>query len=127
MMLFEERQRRIDDAIALREPDRVPITAPGQCYPIFNAGHSTADAVYDFGVFSDSMIKYVTQYEPDAAVGCITIPGEGPAMELFRPKNLVWPGAPDARIDKDSTQQFIEYSVLLQEDMEYFMEDHTGW
>jgi hypothetical protein len=127
MTLLEERQKRIDDAIALREPDRVPITAPGQCYPILNAGHTVADAVYDFDKYSESVIKYAAQYEPDAAAGCITIPGEGPALEIFRPKNLVWPGAPDGRIDKNSIQQFIEYPVLREEDMGFFMEDHTGW
>ena len=127
MSLLEERQKRIDDAVSLREPDCVPITAPGQCYAIYNAGYTTADAVYDFDKYAESMIGYAVQYEPDASLGCITIPGQGPVMELFRPKNTVWPGAPDGRIDRDSIQQFIEYSVLLEEDMDYFMEDHSGW
>ena len=127
MPMLEERQKRIDDAISLREPDRVPITAPGQCYAIYNAGYTTADAVYDFDVYAESMIKYATQYEPDAVKSCINVPGQGPAMELFKPKNIVWPGAPDGRISKDSIQQFIEYAVLLEEDMDHFMEDHTGW
>ena len=127
MTLFEERQKRIDDAIALREPDRVPITATGQCYPIYNAGYTVADAVYDFDKYADAVIKYALQYEPDAAGGGVTIPGQGPALELLRPKNLVWPGAPDGRISKNSTQQFIEYAVLLEEDMDFFMKDYTGW
>ena len=127
MTLLEERQGRIDDAIALREPDRVPITAAGQCYPVYNAGYTVADAVYDFDKYADSVIKYTAQYEPDAAGGGITIPGHGPVMELIRPKNLVWPGAPDKRISVNSTQQFIEYPVLLEEDMDLFMKDYTGW
>ena len=127
MTLFEERQKRINDAIALRETDSVPITALGQCYPIYNTGYSVADAVYDFDKFAEAMLKYVKDYEPDAAGGSITIPGHGPVLDLFRPKNLVWPGAPDGRIDKDSTQQFIEYAVLKEEDMDFFMEDYTGW
>ena len=127
MTLLEERQKRIDDAIALAEPDRVPITALGQCYPMFNAGYTVADAVYDFDKFADAMCKYVTKYEPDAAGGSITIPGQGQMLELFRPKNLVWPGAPDKRISENSTQQFIEYAVLREEDMDFFMENYTGW
>jgi len=127
MTLLEERKKRIDDAVALREPDRVPITATGQCYPIYNAGYTVADTLYDFDKQADSVIKFATQYEPDAASGGTTIPGHGPALELLRPKNLVWPGAPDGRISKNSTQQFIEYAVLLEEDMEYFMKDYTGW
>ena len=127
MTLLEERQKRINDAISLVEPDRVPITASGQCYPIYNAGYTVAEAVYDFEKFAESMTKYLIEYEPDAALGGITIPGQGQILEMFRPKNLVWPGAPDGRINKNSTQQFIEYPVLQEEDMELFMQDYTGW
>ena len=127
MTLFEERQKRIDDAIALREPDRLPITATGQCFSIYNAGYTVADALYDFDKYAESVIKYATQYKPDAAGGGITIPGQGPALELMQPKNLVWPGAPDGRIGLNSTQQFIEYPVLQEEDMDLFMDDYTRW
>ena len=127
MTLLEERQKRLDDAIALSEPDRIPITSGGQCYPIYNAGLTVADAVYDFDKYTEAVVKYVTQYEPDAAGGSITIPGHGPALDLVKPKNLVWPGAPDGRISVNSIQQFIEYAVLRDEDMEFFMKDYTGW
>ena len=127
MTLFEERQKRINDAIALREPDRVPITARGLCYPFYNAGYTVADAIYDFDKYEESVIKYATQYEPDAASGGSTNPGQGPLLEIIKPKNLVWPGAPDGRISEDSIQQFVEYVVLQDEDMELFMEDYTGW
>ena len=127
MSLLEERQKRIDETIALREPDRVPITATGQCYPVYNAGYTVAEVVYDFSKYAESLIKYLTQYEPDAAGGGITIPGYGPIMEIIRPKNLVWPGAPDGRISVNSTQQFIEFPILQEEDMDFFMEDYTGW
>ena len=127
MTILEERQKRIDDAIALRESDRVPITANGQCYPMYNAGYTVADAVYDFDVYAESTIKYITQYEPDAAGGGMTIPGQGPIFDLLRMKNLVIPGAPDNRISKNSTQQFLEYTVLQEDDMDFFMKDYTGW
>jgi len=127
MTTYEERQKRISDSIALCEPDRVPITARGLCYPFFNAGYTVADALYDFDKYEESVIKYATQYEPDSASGGSTNPGQGPLLELIKPKNLVWPGAPDGRISKNSVQQFVEYSVLQEEDMDYFMEDYTGW
>jgi len=101
--------------------------AGGQCYPVYNAGYSIADVVYDFDKYAESTIKFMTQYEPDAASGGITIPGQGSVLERIRPKNLIWPGAPGGRISKNSTQQFLEYAVLQEEDMEFFMEDYTGW
>jgi len=127
MTLFEERQKRFDDAVALSEPDRVPISASGQCYPIYNAGYSIADVTYDFDKYAQAVINYTLQYEPDNASAAISIPGQGSILELMQPKNLVWPGAPDGRIGKNSLQQFIEYPVLQEEDMDFFMSDYTGW
>ena len=127
MTLLEERQKRIDDAIALNDPDRIPILCQGQCYPVYNAGFTTADVVYDFDKYAEAAIKYVTQYEPDAYIASISTAGYGPLLELFQPKSLAWPGAPDKRINEDSIHQFIEYPVLLEEDMEFFKADYTGW
>jgi len=127
MTPLQERQKRIDDAVALREPDRVPITATGLCYPIFNAGYTIAEVMYDFDKYEEAMIKYVTQYEPDSAGGSVGGSGSGPIMELIKPKNMAWPGAPDKRIPDNSVNQFIEYVVLQEEDMDFFMQDYTGW
>jgi len=94
---------------------------------MYNAGYTTADALYDFDKYIEAMVKYIKQYEPDAYISAVTTAGQGPLMELFRPKSLAWPGAPDNRIDKNSIHQFIEYPVLQEEDMDYFMSDYTGW
>lgn len=127
MTTLEERQKRIDDAIALREPDRIPITAGGQCYAVYNAGFTVADVTYDFEKYEQAAIKYLLQYEPDAAGIGITTPGMGPVFELMQPKNMIWPGAPGARISDNSTHQFIEYPTLLEEDMSNFVLDYSGW
>ena len=127
MSLLEERQKRIDEAIALKTPDRIPVVCPGQCYPVYNAGYTTANALYDFDKYSDATIKYLTQYNPDAYISAISTAGYGPLFELFKPKTLAWPGAPDKRISENSIHQFIEFPVLQEEDMDYFMADYTGW
>ena len=127
MTLYEERQKRLDDAISLKEPDRVPIASSAMCYPMFNAGYTIADALYDFDKYAEASIKFVTEYEPDFAKGGITVAGQGEIFELIRPKSLVWPGAPDGRISKNSIHQFIEYAVLQNEDMDFFTEDYTAW
>ncbi|MBR2843073.1 MAG: hypothetical protein IKF06_07340 [Lachnospiraceae bacterium] len=35
---YEERMNRINTAIALKEPDRVPIIPFAQCYPVLHVG-----------------------------------------------------------------------------------------
>ena len=125
MTLLEERQKRIDDAIALREPDRVPITVSGSNYAVVDAGYTLAEAMYDFDKAADAAIKFLNKYQPDA--GGWAGGGRGAIMELIRPKTLAWPGAPDGRIPDNVSQQFIEFVVLQEEDMGLFMEDYTGW
>ena len=127
MSILEEKQRLIDSTIALKEADHIPITCLGQCYPVYNAGYTTAEALYDFDKYVESIIKYIKQYEPDAYIPAITTAGQGPLMELFRPKTLAWPGSPNERIDENSIHQFIEFPILQEEDMDLFKADYTGW
>jgi hypothetical protein len=53
--------------------------------------------------------------------------GMGKIMELQASKTTTWAGAPDGRLDKNSIHQFIEFPVLLEEEMDWFERDYTGW
>ena len=125
MKLLEERQKRISDAIALKEPDRIPITVAGGNYAAVNAGYTLAEVMYDFDKSADAATKFLTTYEPDAASGAGG--GRGSIMELIRPKTAAWPGKPGGRVPDNVSQQFIEFVVLQEEDMDFFMEDYTSW
>jgi uroporphyrinogen-III decarboxylase len=86
------------------------------------------DALYDFDKGAEGFMKFARDYEPDAMFGQSYVHmGEGPMFELMKMKNLVWAGAPGARISDNSIHQFIEYPVLLEEDMEFFGKDFSGW
>ena len=45
--LYEERQKRYDDAIALRLPDRVPVTAAFYFFPGRYYGYTVKELMYD--------------------------------------------------------------------------------
>ena len=127
MTLLEERQKRINDCIELREPDRVPITASGMSYPILQAGYTIAEVMYDFDKHAEAVIKNLIKYEPDAAGGGVPGAGMGPIYELIQSKTMAWAGAPDKRLPVNSINQYIEFVVLQEEDMDFFMRDYTGW
>ena len=46
--LLQERERRINDAIALREPDRVPVMCIFGFFPARFAGITFEEAMYDY-------------------------------------------------------------------------------
>ena len=128
MPTYEARLKRLTEAASLKEPDRVPIIPILQCYPVFHAGYTMKEVMYDFDKGADSFVKFAREYKPDAMMGQMYIHmGSGPMFELMKPKNMVWAGAPGATISENSIHQFIEYPVLLDEDMEYFSRDYTGW
>jgi len=112
---YEARLKRIQDAVALKEPDSVPIAPIAQCYPIYQAGYTMAEALYDFDKGAESFKSYYKKYEPDYAMGheYINI-GSGPILELMKPKTMTWAGAPDGRIDKNSIHQHIEFPILVE-------------
>jgi hypothetical protein len=127
---YLEKVTRINDAISLREPDRIPITPSPELFPVFNAGYTVAEVVYDASLqkMRHAIMKYLKEFDPDQGSGMNFIyAGEGPGMELSKPKNMRWAGMPGDIIDKNSLQQFIEFPLLLDDEFDEFFTDRTGW
>lgn len=125
---YDLRCKRLQDAIELKEPDRVPIAPPLQSYPVFNAGYTMKDVLYDYDKGAESFKKFATQYEPDAMMGHVWLHmGAGPILELMKPKSCMWAGQPNVPINDDSIHQFIEFPVLSEEEMDFFDRDYSGW
>jgi len=127
---YDEKLKRVEDAIALKEPDRVPVMPHPELFQVFNAGYTVAEVIYDTSLekMRKAAIKYLNDYDPDSGVGVGMVnAGEGPAMEIIKPKNLRWAGMPGDVIDKNSLHQFIEFPLLLDDEFEEFFTDRTGW
>ncbi|MGE4353546.1 MAG: uroporphyrinogen decarboxylase family protein [Oscillospiraceae bacterium] len=127
---YDQRLRRINDSIALKEPDIVPLNIVIQCYPFIHAGYTMADILYDtdFSKARHSMFNFLDEYQPDYIFGQAYVHiGEGPMLELARPKTLRWAGMPGNIIDKNSVHQFIEFPILQDDEFEEFMRDRTWW
>jgi uroporphyrinogen-III decarboxylase len=127
---YDAKLRRINDAISLREPDMVPIKPPAELFPVYNAGYTVAEVIYDTTLtkMRSAIIKYLNDFDPDAAADTgFIFAGEGPGMEMSAPKNMRWAGMPGNIIDDNSLQQYIEFPVLLDDEFEDFFTDRTGF
>ena len=124
-----EKEARIRATIELKEPDRVPINVAGGNFGIMDAGHTAAEVIYDESLQSmkESIIHFLTTYDPDVSTGCHDYAGQGRALDLFGPKFIDWPGRPGTKIDPNSLHQFLEFPFLLDEEYEKFFNDRTGW
>ena len=128
--LYDQRLKRMRDAVALKEPDTVPLNLIADCYPYIHAGYTMAEMLYDteYVKARDSVIKFLDEYTPDSMFGHAYVNiGQGPILELAAPKTLRWAGMPGDIVDKNSIHQFIEFPILQDDEFDEFMHDRTGW
>ncbi len=116
------------DAIALREPERVPVMAMLQGYPVTDNGYTMKDAIYDFSVARESVLRFAEHYNPDIIFGYDSCNfGKGKMLELAGAKRLVWAGKPGGNNGENPIHQILDFSVLADEEFELFDKDYTGW
>ncbi len=120
--LYEERVKRIEDAIQLKEPDRVPIVLSLGYFPAKYAGLTCADAFYNPAKWKEAAIKTVVDFEPDSYTGMG--PDSGKALEALDFKQMVWPGGGGSPYH---THQFVEGEYMKADEYEAFFEDPTGF
>ena len=61
--LYKERAKRVEDAIQLRIPDRIPIVPEAGLFPLKYAGITVGEAMYDYVRTYAACKKTVKDYE----------------------------------------------------------------
>jgi len=120
--LYEERVKRVEDAIQLKVPDRVPVVLSLGYFPAKYTGITCADAYYNPAKWKEASIKTVVDFEPDActAMG----PDSGKALEALDFKQMVWPGHGGSPYH---THQFVEDEYMKADEYDAFFKDPTGF
>ncbi len=106
--LLKEREQRINDAVSLKEPDRVPIAPYAQFFPARYGGLTCREAMYDYDRLANAWKKTVINFRWDAAPPAhIMLPGR--VFDLLDLKLFKWPGhgLPD-----DVSFQFFEAEYM---------------
>lgn len=126
MLKFNERVQRVETAIALKEPDRIPLA------PFFNSvvqhlnGSSYRDIYYDYRKAGDALIKFYEQY-PMCDAHTFAGFTSGRANELAGSVMIDWPGRPGTRVSDTSSHQVIEHEFMLPEEYPELLSDYTGF
>ena len=125
--LIKERIQRVKDAMALKEPDRVPITPMASFYAPFQMGMTCKEAMYKQRKSHSAAFKIYSKYEWDLYPPGIIFPGVMYDMVGFRA--MKWPGAkdPEYRLSDDQPYQAIEKEWMKAEDYEEFFIDPSGY
>lgn len=124
--LFDARLKRVNDAIALKETDKLPIV------PMFNSvmqrlhGSSYRDLYYDHQKAGDATLKF---YETYTRCDAHFFEGfkSGRANELAGTTIIDWPGRPGTKVPDFSSHQVIEHEYLKPEEYPELLGDFTGF
>lgn len=122
---FETRIGRVNDAIALRKPDRVPFFPTYHLFPARYVGMTYQEAFYDQERWLAAFEKAILDHDPDLyfqpGAG---IAAAGAAHEALDNKQIHWPGH---GVAAHRTFQFIEGEYMKAEEYDEFLEDPSDW
>ena len=117
---YKKRVTRFIDAITLKEPDRVPVILPAGNYPLYYAGITLKEAMYDNKRVYDAYIKFFNDFESDTFTGPGMIPS-GRASEIIDSLTSKWPGR--GLPDNASMHQFVEGEYMKADEYDVFLDD----
>jgi len=131
--LYQEREKRIEDATALKISDRIPVAPLDSGFFVKYAGLTWDEAMYDVEKVKAAGKKTITELDFDAYFPpAIFTPGTVTDQLDFR--QLRWAGAKDedSRVRSDSVYQFVEPGSLGREpmpveDYDWFLDDPTDY
>lgn len=118
--LYEEREKRVREAIYLKTPDRVPLFI--NAGPTSYLGVSPSAAYYDPVTWKLAIRQSALDFEPDTANAGFA--SAGPAWEALDVKNRQWPGG---NLPPDYEYQFIEGEYMKEDEYDMLLNDPTDF
>ncbi|HLB27852.1 MAG TPA: hypothetical protein VJK47_01435, partial [Dehalococcoidales bacterium] len=121
--LRREREKRIKDAITLKEPDRVPVTLNAGVFAARAAGLPSSAVFYNQNAYRQAGRKMILELEPDTG-GVGIAANAGSVLDLLEVKNYRWPGGP---LPDDADYQFVEGEYMKPEEYDIFLNDPSDF
>jgi hypothetical protein len=120
-LLYQERAKRIEDALALRRPDRVPISLHFGMLLAQSEGISRQELYENGDALTNATKNAALRYQPDGyAVMAMT---SGPS-QILGELMTKWPGH---QLGPNDSFQFHEGEYMKAEDYDAFLADPADW
>ena len=116
---YKERVTRFIKVIKLEEPDRVPVILPAGTFPIYNAGMTLKEAMYDNKKTVEAYRAFFKEYESDTFTGAMVPSGK--SNEIIDNLTTRFPGR--GLPDDASMQNFVEAEYMRADEYDHFIED----
>lgn len=122
--LYKEREKRVNDAIQLKKPDRVPIVVLFSFFPARYAGFTLEEVMYDPEKLGEAQLKTLLEFKPDMDQNPYGTRFLGPMLETLDFKLLKWPGH---GVPANLTYQFVEGEYMKAEEYDHFLSDPSDF
>lgn len=123
-VLYREREKRVNDAIALNKPDRVPVMALIGLFPPKYLGMTIEEFMYDPEKTWEAYWTTMIELEPDLQHNPFPIHYIGPMMETLDFQQMVWPGH---GVAPHLSYRFVEAEYMKPEEYDHFLHDPTDF
>ena len=115
--LLAERSKRVEDALSLRQSDRIPINMPAS-YLLAEYGGITHQELQDNGTKAQELLeRFSCDFEPDGVMGLYNNPRPSVASG---DRMTRWPGV---QLPATGSFQFDEHEFMKAEDYDAFLKD----
>ncbi len=121
--LRNERAKRINDVIALKTPDRAPVTIQTGVFACRYAGIPLSAMYYDQVAYWEACVKTIVDFEPDTG-GMAAIGTSGLINEVLDTRTQRWPGG---NLPADVPYQFVEGEHMSPDEYDLFLSDPSDF
>lgn len=123
--LYDQRLKRLMDAIELREPDRLPTILFSHFWVARYCGMTCREAMYDYERLAAAVRKAVVDLEPDGFQPVHASVAFGPTMDILDYKQLEWPG--HKGLAEDVGFQYLDAEYMAADEYDDYLLDPTGF
>jgi uroporphyrinogen-III decarboxylase len=124
---FIEKKKRIDDVIAIKQPDRVPVWfQDASIFPARYAGITAREAMYDADKAFAAYKKTFTDFDPDLIFNpAFALHTPGKAIDIIDCRMIALPGSKG--VPENHSFQFVEAEYMKQDEYDEFLYDTTAF
>lgn len=122
--LYREREKRFEDIVALRTPDRIPIMVSWGFLPAFQAGMTIQEVMYDPEKLWKAQWDITLRFQPDMEQNPFGLRFIGPVLESLDFRQLRWAGH---GLGPNTIYQFVEDEYMKEDEYDWFLDDPSDF
>jgi len=121
---YQKREQRVRDAVALKEPDRVPIIPVMEAFPVYYGGKTIKQVMDDYRENESCFDKFYEDFKPDLGWDPIML-FPAPALKAMGINWFRWPG--HGIDDPNIMYQYLEDEYMKDDEYEEAIYDITNF